>query len=52
LQTIYYPANTTFADNLINQYRRITLATVTNCRTLRPAGNMAGTGNRLLKPLP
>jgi hypothetical protein len=49
-QTEFYPAGTTFLDNLINQYRRLSAATIANARTLRPAGNLAATGNRLLKP--
>lgn len=48
-QVIFYPADNTFTDDAVNQYRRVTDATVANVRTVRPVGNMMATGNRLLK---
>ncbi len=46
---IFYPAFNTFPDTDVTRYRRLIPATVTNCRTVRAAGDMLGTGNRLLK---
>lgn len=48
-QYVFYPANNTHLDNAYNQYRRITHDTETNCRTVRPAGQMMATGNRILR---
>ncbi|MBQ0799201.1 MAG: right-handed parallel beta-helix repeat-containing protein [Porticoccaceae bacterium] len=49
-QITFYPANTTFMDNVENQYRRLSNATINNARTERAAGaaHMRDTGNRML----
>jgi hypothetical protein len=50
LQTVFYPALSTHRDNLVNRYRRITHATGTTARTVRPAGDLNAPGNSFLKP--
>ncbi len=49
---VYYPANFTGMDDAVNTYRRITHATEQNARAVRPAGNLAAVGNRMLKNWP
>jgi hypothetical protein len=48
-QPVFYPANATFRDNALNQYRRVTAATEGNVRTCRAAGAAMAVGNRILK---
>jgi hypothetical protein len=48
---IFYPFSAAVVtDDAVNRRRRLSLVTVNNSRTTRPAGNMAATGNQLLKP--
>ncbi len=49
LQTIFYPALNTFTDDSVSQYRRITQATETTARTVRPLGNLPAPGNSLMR---
>ena len=48
-QHIFYPADSTYYDNDVESYRRITSATAQKCRTVRQTGKMNASGNRLLK---
>jgi hypothetical protein len=48
-QPIFFPANTTFADDHENSYRRFPAATETQARALRPVGNLLAEGNTILK---
>lgn len=50
-QWIFFPQTPTSPDHQVNTSRRITLATADACRTVRPAGNLTATGNRMLKTL-
>ncbi|MBX3376071.1 MAG: hypothetical protein KF678_03600 [Phycisphaeraceae bacterium] len=45
---ILYPADDTYSDTSVNRSRRLTPQTIVRSRTLRPAGNLTATGNRLL----
>ncbi len=48
-QTVFYPALSTFTDDSVSRYRRITQATETTARTVRPLGNLPAAGNSLMK---
>ena len=46
----FFPLGGNLPDTAVNQARRLPPATITDARTLRPAGDMQAVGNRLLKP--
>ena len=48
-QTVFFPAQASVLDNALNQFRRLSAASETTARTVRPLGNLNAPGNSYMK---